>query len=112
MQTPNHKTKHFPRIKRLSKYFSVIVVICSINLAVIKAEEPTKESANKNLGKTETTQIDENTKFQMLCHQIYNNAQYLLELARINQLTNFRSLKKGQKLQFPTIDKEADSDNE
>lgn len=103
MKTSNCKTAQFPRIKRLSKYICAIVVLCSINLAVIKAEEPTKET---------TLQTDKNPRLQMMYIQIYNNALALLELARINQLTNFRSLKKGQKLQFPTIDKEADSDNE
>ena len=66
----------------------------------LRAEEPTKES------------IDENTKLQMLYYQIYNNAQYLLEVARINQLVNFRKLSTGQRIELPTIDKEADSDNE
>ena len=103
MKTSNCKTAQFPRIKRLSKYICAIVVLCSINLAVIKAEEPPKET---------TLQTDKNPRLQMMYIQIYNNALALLELARINQLTNFRSLKKGQKLQFPTIDKEADSDNE
>ncbi len=99
MKTLNCKTAQFPRIKRLSKYICVIVVLCSINLAVIKAEEPTKESANNN---------QQETTLQMMFIQIYNNAKYLVELARFNNLTNFRSLKAGSTLQLPTIDKEAD----
>ena len=90
-------------MKKLSMFLCSAVVLCSINLAVIKAEEPTKESANNN---------QKETTLQLMCIQIYNNAQYLLELALINQLTNFRSLKTGSTLQFPTIDKEADKDNE
>ena len=97
MKTSNCKTAQFPRIKRLSKYICVIVVLCSIYLAVIKAEEPTKESANNN---------QQETTLQMMFIQIYNNALAFLEVARINNLTNFRSLKTGSPLQFPTFDKD------
>ena len=38
-----------------------------------------------------------------LCHRIYKDSTYYLEVARINGLRNFRSLTPGQKLLFPPL---------
>ena len=38
-----------------------------------------------------------------LCHQIYSDASYYLEVAKINNLNNFRQLKPGLILLFPPL---------
>ncbi len=40
-----------------------------------------------------------------LCHEIYGNSKYYLQVAEINNILNFRSLKPGQKMLFPRIEK-------
>lgn len=41
----------------------------------------------------------------LMCFRIYGDESRYLEIARVNQLTNFRNLKAGQQLFFPPIDK-------
>lgn len=43
----------------------------------------------------------------LLCFDIYGDPKYYLQVARMNELTNFRSLKPGTDLIFPPIDKKA-----
>ncbi len=39
----------------------------------------------------------------LLCYQIYKDSSYYLEVARVNNLTDFRDLKPGSKLHFPPL---------
>jgi len=39
----------------------------------------------------------------LLCHRIYRDSSYYLEVAKINNLTNFRDLAPGSKLHFPPL---------
>ena len=39
----------------------------------------------------------------MLCYRVYKDCAYYLEVARINNITNFRHLKPGSKLHFPPL---------
>lgn len=41
----------------------------------------------------------------LLAHNIYGDAKYYLEVARVNNLVNFKSLVPGQKLIFPPLEK-------
>lgn len=41
----------------------------------------------------------------LLCHRVYRDSSYYLEVARVNGLTNFRELKAGSRLRFPPLDK-------
>ncbi len=43
----------------------------------------------------------------LLCHQIYGDIRYYLEVARANKLDNFRQLVPGNKIYFPPLDKTA-----
>jgi nucleoid-associated protein YgaU len=45
----------------------------------------------------------------LLCHRIYGESQYYLEVARINGLSNFRTLAQGQRILFPPIDKKGNA---
>lgn len=39
----------------------------------------------------------------LLTHQVYNNQNYYLQVARVNRLKNFRKLNAGDKLIFPPV---------
>ena len=40
-----------------------------------------------------------------LCYQIYGDPNYYLEVARANQIDNFRNLTPGTKIFFPPLEK-------
>ncbi len=48
MKTSNCKTAQFPRMKRLTMYFSFIVVLCFLNLVAIKAQVSVSENTATN----------------------------------------------------------------
>jgi len=39
----------------------------------------------------------------LLCYRIYKDCSYYLEVARVNNITNFRDIKPGSKLHFPPL---------
>ncbi|MEN8132590.1 MAG: peptidoglycan-binding protein [Pseudomonadota bacterium] len=39
----------------------------------------------------------------MLCYRVYKDCSYYLEVARINNITNFRAIKPGSTLHFPPL---------
>ncbi len=45
----------------------------------------------------------------LLCYRIYGHSKYYMEIARVNNLVNFRQLIPGDRLIFPPIDKLTDS---
>ncbi|MCL1123745.1 CIS tube protein [Shewanella surugensis] len=40
----------------------------------------------------------------LLCHQVYQDSSYYIDIARINDLTHFRPLTPGSQLYFPPLD--------
>lgn len=51
--------------------------------------------------------VKEGDTLPYMCHRIYGNPKYYLKVAKINNLTNFRTLRTGQRLIFPPIEKSA-----
>lgn len=49
--------------------------------------------------------IKEGDTLPNLCNRIYNDPTYYLELARVNNITNFRNLKAGVKIIIPPLEK-------
>ncbi len=41
----------------------------------------------------------------LMCHRIYGDPKYYLEIAKVNNITQFRKLKPGQELFFPPLQK-------
>lgn len=39
----------------------------------------------------------------LLCYRVYKDCSYYLEVARVNNITNFRDIKPGSKLHFPPL---------
>ncbi len=49
--------------------------------------------------------VNEGDTLPLMTHKIYGNSKYYLEVAKANNITNFRKLKVGQKIFFPPIEK-------
>jgi len=49
--------------------------------------------------------VKEGDTLPLMTHRIYGDSKYYLEVARVNNITNFRKLEPGQKIFFPPIEK-------
>lgn len=49
--------------------------------------------------------VNEGDTLPLMTYRIYGNSKYYLEVAKVNNLTNFRKLSVGQKIKFPPIEK-------
>jgi LysM repeat protein len=54
---------------------------------------------------THVRTVKEGDTLPLMSHRIYGDSRYYLELAKANNLTNFRKLKAGQRIVFPPIEK-------
>lgn len=52
---------------------------------------------------THLVEVRDGDTLPLLCNRIYGDPGYYLEVARFNQLTDFRNLKPGGKLHFPPL---------
>lgn len=52
---------------------------------------------------THLVEVKAGDTLPLLCYQIYQDCSYYTQVARINNLTNFRDLELGTKLQFPPL---------
>ena len=59
MKTSNYKTAQFPAIKRLTKYFCIIVVLCFFNLVAIQAQDPNNLTSRSNTQPVNTIAVQE-----------------------------------------------------
>ena len=66
-----------------------------------RARKENKKSADL----THQRKVKAGDTLPLLCHRIYGDPKYYLEVARVNSLGNFRSLVPGTDLVFPPIDK-------
>lgn len=49
--------------------------------------------------------VKEGDTLPLMTFKIYGDSKYYLQVARVNKLTNFRTLTAGQKIKFPPIEK-------
>ena len=49
--------------------------------------------------------VKEGDKLPLMTFRIYGDSRYYLEVAKVNNITNFRKLTVGQKIFFPPIQK-------
>lgn len=49
--------------------------------------------------------VKKGDQLPLLCEDIYGDAKYYIEVARVNKLINFRQLKTGQRIAFPPLEK-------
>lgn len=66
-------------------------------------QEISKEAALESPDLTHLIEVKAGDTLPLLCYQIYRDCAYYLDVAKINNLTNFRDLKPGTKLQFPPL---------
>lgn len=52
---------------------------------------------------THLVEVTAGDTLPLLCHRIYKNSAYYLEIARINGITNFRNIRPGTRLNFPPL---------
>lgn len=78
----------------------------TVALSFTKFLTQKEKSALKKQSSPDLTHIIEfkaGDTLPMLCHKIYNNSSYYLEVARINHLISTRQIKPGTKLYFPPL---------
>ncbi|MDZ7695058.1 MAG: hypothetical protein U5K69_28730 [Balneolaceae bacterium] len=47
--------------------------------------------------------VQEGDTLPLMCYRIYGDSKYYLQVAAVNNLTNFRNLETGQKIYFPPL---------
>jgi nucleoid-associated protein YgaU len=77
-----------------------------VDLSFVKTVGKTEEGLTRNTTSpdlTHTVEVRDGDTLPLLCNRIYGDPGYYIEVARLNQLTDFRSLKPGRKLRFPPL---------
>lgn len=54
---------------------------------------------------THLREVEEGNRLDLMANEVYNDSQYILQLAKANGLTSFRNLKPGTEIVFPPFDK-------
>ncbi|MFW0737789.1 MULTISPECIES: CIS tube protein [unclassified Flavobacterium] len=62
---------------------------------------------NKSPDLTHYRTVKEGDTLPLMSFRIYGDSKYYLEVARVNNIVNFRKLKTGQKLFFPPLQKQS-----
>lgn len=69
----------------------------------IDKETVQRESNNQSPDMSHVFTIREGDSLPLMSEEVYNDSQYFLHVAEINELTNFRNLKVGEQLLFPPL---------
>ncbi|MCG8699170.1 MAG: hypothetical protein MI922_14040 [Bacteroidales bacterium] len=80
------------------------VVKCSFD----EFKEENLRVAEENTSSPDLTHIrtvNDGDTLPLMCHRIYGDSKYYLEVARVNNLTDFRNLEVGDKVIFPPLEK-------
>lgn len=65
--------------------------------------EAKKEANQTSPDLTHLVEVKSGDTLPLMCHRIYKNSAYYVEVARINGLVSFRDLKPGMRLRFPPL---------
>ena len=60
---------------------------------------------NRSPDLTHYRKVIDGETLPLMTHRIYGDSKYYLEVARVNNITNFRKLEAGQELFFPPLEK-------
>lgn len=71
----------------------------------VKDEERVAEENNQSPDLTHLRTVKDGDTLPLLSHGIYGDSKYYLEVAKVNNIHNFRSLIVGQQLFFPPLEK-------
>lgn len=69
----------------------------------LSVEEITRQQGNQSPDLTHAILIKAGDKLPLICKEIYNDPDYYLEVARFNNLVNFRNLEPGMVIHVPPI---------
>jgi hypothetical protein len=85
---------------------SPIRAICKVTFTEFKDEE--QRVAQENAQSPDLTHhriVKKGDTLPLMCYNIYGDSRYYIQVARVNKLNNFRSLKTGDEIFFPPITK-------
>lgn len=77
-----------------------------VSLEVERSLSHVEESKTKNRSSPDLTHIvsvKAGDTLPLLCHQVYGDARYYIDIVRHNRLRNFRNLVPGTELEFPPL---------
>ena len=69
----------------------------------LDANRIAKEANNQSPDLTHYIQVKEGDTLPLLCHKVYGDSRYYMEVAAYNNILNFRALKPGMELYLPPI---------
>lgn len=69
----------------------------------VSTKRRTLEERRNSADLTHLRTVNDGDSLPLMCHRIYGDSSQYIEVARHNKLTNFRSLKAGQKISFPPL---------
>ncbi|MEM7106103.1 MAG: LysM peptidoglycan-binding domain-containing protein [Bacteroidota bacterium] len=76
----------------------------SVSFEEFRTQEEIEKSAKKSSpDMTHVKVVRQGDTIPMLCHSVYNDSSYYLQIAHVNNLTNFRKIVPGQELIFPPV---------
>jgi hypothetical protein len=87
---------------------SPIRAICKVTFREFKEEN--LRVAEENAQSPDLTHhriVKKGDNLPLMCYNIYGDSKYYIQVAKANQLTNFRALKVGDEIFFPPITKRA-----
>jgi hypothetical protein len=73
----------------------------------IEEEKRAAKEDKKSPDLTQVRMVKPGDTVPLLCYEVYGDPRYYLQVAAVNDLANFRSLKPGMNLRFPPIAKTA-----
>ncbi|MGJ8744934.1 CIS tube protein [Polaribacter sp.] len=76
-------------------------------ISSIEAEKRAAKENNQSPDLTHYRVVEDGDTLPLMTHRIYGDSKYYLEVAKANNLMNFRSLKAGQEIFFPPIKKQS-----
>jgi len=101
----------FGRMQNMSTHYTLFKpsgapLRAKVDLSFIGAMSKNEKALASNLSSPDLThlvEVRDGDTLPLLCNRIYGDPGYYLDVARFNQLTDFRNLKPGGKLHFPPL---------
>jgi Contractile injection system tube protein len=81
------------------------VKIAATFLNYIAQEERVAREKKKSPDLTRIRNAKQGERLDLMTSEVYNTPQYVLQIAKANNLSSIRQLKQGQELRFPPLDK-------
>lgn len=81
------------------------VKIAATFLNYIAQEERVARERKNSPDLTRIRNVKQGERLDLMTSEVYNTPQYVLQVAKANNLSSIRKLKQGQELRFPPLDK-------